>query len=73
MLIQQIIRTDCALLLQIALGLGLAELRSIDPGLLGRLVSRATFLKSIQIDQVAHDLSRLSIKTWSDKFQFTIQ
>jgi hypothetical protein len=63
MLIQQIVRTDCALLLQIAFGFGLAELRSIDLGLLGRLVSRATFLKSVQIDQVAHDLSCYLIKS----------
>jgi hypothetical protein len=38
MLIQQVICTDCALLLQITLGFGPAELCTIYLGLLGRFV-----------------------------------
>jgi hypothetical protein len=68
MLIQQFIRTGCALLLQISFGFGLAEPRPIDLGLLGREVSCAAFLKSVQIDQVAHDRSCHLIKTRSEGF-----
>ena len=67
MLIQQSIRTGCALLLQTPFGFGLAEPRPIDLGLVRGEVSCAAFLKSVQIDQVTHDRSRPSIETWSER------
>jgi hypothetical protein len=55
MLIQQVVRTTCAPLVESALGFSTTESRAIGVGLSRSVVTRCALLKSIEINQVSQD------------------
>jgi hypothetical protein len=64
MLIEQIIGTTAVMLIERPLRFGSTEPRPVNVGLLGRLLSLASLLKSLQINYVSHPAPYLASETY---------